>query len=389
MKPSSSTSATVIPKIALISIIALIVLAAVVAIIFTGPIAVGVLIAVALMVGRTVRVTRQRAFLLMLAEAIERRIPLIPALEAFGAEYGNWRGRTRRLSAALAGGITLPDALRLFPGLVPLASLPLIESGNRAGKLKEALRRAADQDDRLGPIWQSVVGRIFYLVGLVLFMFAIWIWMMIMILPRFTDIFDDFGMQLPYVTRQMIGLTESFYEYWYLFTPGLILLFVLFIYGSLCYVGLIACDLPGTRRVFRRLDTAHILDALALTTNAGQPITEALATLAVHYPKRSIQRRLRRVWLAVANGRDWCDSLVATRLLGTIEAGVIQSAARANNLPWAMRQMADSNRRRFAYRLNAALLVISPVTLCMIGLVVCLYIVACFLPLISLIESLS
>jgi len=58
------------------------------------------------------------------------------------------------------------------------------------------------------------------------------------------------------------------------------------------------------------------------------------------------------------------------------------------NLPWAMREMADSNRRRFAYRLNAILQVLFPLTLGIIGLVVCLYVTACFLPLITLIEGL-
>jgi type II secretory pathway component PulF len=116
---------------------------------------------------------------------------------------------------------------------------------------------------------------------------------------------------------------------------------------------------------------------------------EALTALAARYPKRSIRNRLRHMWFRVAEGRDWCESLLASRLLRPAEAGVLQSAARAGNLPWAMREMADSNRRRFAYRLSAILQVVFPATLCMIGLAVGSYVVACFLPLISLIEYLS
>jgi type II secretory pathway component PulF len=355
----------------------------------SGPIGIALLIAIALTVSRAMRLSRQRAFLLMMSDSIDQRIPLIPALQAFGAEYSSWGVRTRRLAAALANGMVLPEALRLFPGLLPGESLPLIEAGHQSGRLSEAMRRAAEQSDRTSPLWQSLAGKTFYLTMLLLFMPGIGIFMMIWIVPKFSAIFQDFGARLPWLTRQMIGVSHFACNFGFLLVFVALAFGVLLVYGALCYLGLIRCDLPGTRWLTRRLDTATILDALAISTEAGRPMPEALTTLAARYPKRSVRNRLRQMWFRVAEGRDWCESLMASRLLRPAEAGVLQSAARAGNLPWAMREMADSNRRRFAYRLSAILQIVFPATLCTIGLVVGLYVAAFFLPLISLIEHLS
>jgi len=354
-----------------------------------GPIGIVVLIAVALTVARAARLTRQRAFLFMLAESIEQRIPLIPALQAFGAEHRSWGARMRRLATALANGIALPEALRVFPGLVPADGLPLVEAGQQSGRLDEALRRAAEQHDRSSPIWQSLAGKTFYLSIIVAWMAAISVFIAMWIVPKFEAIYHDFDSHLPWLTRQMVGVSGLVYDLWPLVWFAVMTLLFLFIYGSLCYVGLITCDLTGTRWITRRLDTATILDALSISTAAGRPMPETLAAMASRYPKRSIRRRLRLAWFRVADGRDWSESLVASGLLRPADSGVLQSAARVGNLPWAMREMADSNRRRVAYRLSAMLQVVYPLVLCTIGLVVGFYVTACFLPLIGLIERLA
>ncbi len=414
MRESLITLETVILLLFRIGIVTLIALVVLVIVVFTGPIGIGATVVVALMIWRAARLTRQRAFVLMLAEAIQRRIPLIPALEAFREEYAesrlavailrpsplvrflfptiewrwNWRGSVDHFARALSDGIALPEALRLLPGLVPLESLPLIDAGHRAGRLSEALRRIAVQNDRTGPVWQSVVGKVFYLALLVMIIFGIWVFMAIKIMPVYKKIFSDFDAALPPITELMMSVSSAMCIYWPLDVLIGLLLLGLFLYGSACYVGLTMCDLRGTRWLVRRLDTATVLDTLALTTEARQPMPAALAALTAHYPKPSIRRRLRRAWRAVASGRQWCDGLAAVGLLRPAEVGLLQSAARVGNLPWAMREMADSNRRRFAYRLNAILQVLFPLTLGLVGLVVCLYVTACFLPLVKLIEVL-
>jgi type II secretory pathway component PulF len=164
---------------------------------------------------------------------------------------------------------------------------------------------------------------------------------------------------------------------------------VLLWYTLLRYMGWIQFGLPGLNWLTRRLETARILDALSLVAQQQRPLVEGIATLAQSYPKYSIRRRLRRVAKDVSAGIDWGDSLVDRGLIQRADWAVLQSAQRVGNLAWAMREMADSHRRRLAYRMNALLQMAFPLVLLIYGGIVGVFVVAYFLPLIALIQRLT
>ena len=88
----------------------------------------------------------------------------------------------------------------------------------------------------------------------------------------------------------------------------------------------------------------------------------------------------------IQRGAVWSESLCSRNLIGQSDMAVLQAAERAGNLPWAMREMADSNRRRLAYRANALVqMLFPPVVLCF-GAMVLFVVVAMFMPLITLIS---
>jgi type IV pilus assembly protein PilC len=88
-------------------------------------------------------------------------------------------------------------------------------------------------------------------------------------------------------------------------------------------------------------------------------------------------------------GRDWSESLCNQGLIKPADQAVLKAAQRVGNLPWAMREMADSNRRRLAYRLSALVQLAYPPVIICIGLIVMFIVVALFLPLITLVMRLS
>ena len=167
------------------------------------------------------------------------------------------------------------------------------------------------------------------------------------------------------------------------------ILFPLAIYCLLRYSGWISFNLPGANRFLRRRDMACVLETLALVVERRQPLTPALATLALTYPKTGIRRRLRGVWTDVQRGGDWCHSLTRHRLIKRRDEAVLQSAVRAGNLGWALRQLADSQRRRFMYRLNTLAQVTFPPVVIFVGALVALLVIGFFMPLISLISRLT
>ena len=111
--------------------------------------------------------------------------------------------------------------------------------------------------------------------------------------------------------------------------------------------------------------------------------------MAEQYPQGNIRKRLKRASIQIASGGDWCEALANLRLLKEADAGVLVAAQRVGNLEWALQEMADSNRRRMAYRLTVALNVAVPAVALAFGACVLVFALTLLLPLIRLLEKLS
>ena len=339
---------------------------------------------------RKFRASRQYGLLWLLTVSAERSMPLVPAIEAFAKERcGLFSRRAKRLAAMLNEGVSLPDALDRCPGLLPRYAVPMIRVGHETGTLAPALRQASTAYNLHEPVWMAINGRIAYLFLLPVLGLGILTFIMMQIVPAFQKIFADFDTSLPLMTVALIGVTNLFFQFGFLLLPLYLLALLLMVHILMRYFGLIDTDLPGVTRITRRFDSANILDTLAVVAGQQRSLSEGIAALASCYPKKNIRQRLLQATADIEMGRDWCESLLWHGLIRRPEAAILQSAQRVGNLAWALREMAESVRRRLIYRLQAITQVLFPPIVVLMGLVVMFIVVALFLPLISLISNLS
>ncbi len=332
------------------------------------------------------RQSRQKMLLWSLATAAERNMPLESAIEAFAADCRALPGeRIHDLAELLKAGWSLPDALERLPDLVPRESLVTIRLGHESGALAESLREAVELRPQRDRLWREASGRINYLLVVLLLGMLFTTFMALKILPIFQGIYADFGLTLPPLT------TATFDALTILTGYGPLI-------GLACLLGLLwvlVAHARGTgwtviypRRLLWQLDTAAILDGLALVAAQERPLVQGIAVLADRYPRWPIRRRLRKVLRGVTAGGDPLGTLAARGLLGRADLAVLQAAQRVGNLAWAIREMADSNRRRLAYRIQILGQVLFPLAILALGAMVMLFVVSCFLPLVMLIQSL-
>lgn len=334
------------------------------------------------------RRARQQAMLWTLAVAAKRSIPLVPAVEAFAAErWGLASQEVRVLARLLDSGKPLPEALAMVGGMVPEEALVPIRVGQELGALPEGLRQATAPTGPIQAVWDQLSGKLAYLCAVVVFASLIMTFMVLKIAPAFQKIFADFGAKLPRLSQ--FGMFVWGAALWPVQFLGCIFLLFLFFYAILRYVGVISWDLPLMSRVTRKLHAATILDSLAMAAQRGQPFPKTVATLAGCYPKWSIRRRLQGVVVDLIRGMDCAESLRARGLISDADVAVLHAAERMGNLAWAMREIADGTRRRLAYRLQAWLQVLFPVAIVAFGVLVMLFYLSYFVPLLSLIQKLA
>lgn len=334
--------------------------------------------------------TQRESLLWAMAIAAERRLPLAPAALAFVEQYsGSFRVKAEILAQLLNEGTPLPQALDAVPGLLNKDADLLVRIGWSTRTLPESLRLAASARASRRVAWGGVASRFSYLVVVFIAIQIITALVLYYIAPKYEAIFKDFGQTLPPVTIWTLQLSNFMGHYWPLTLLLILLETILFSLVPISLFGFFSHGIPFIDSLFRRRHSSLVLRALALTTEGQRPVSDGLKVLATSYPSGWIRRRLKEVVRDTDRGADWVESLGAHSLISVADEAVLRSAQRAGNLPWALREIADTNEKRLGYRMQLWLQMFFPVMIAALGLLVFVMAVAYFSPIARLIEVLA
>jgi len=338
--------------------------------------------------------TRREGLLQLMAIAAEKGIPAGPAIEAYaGLCTGRYRRKLRAVAGNLEAGTALPDALDRVPGVLPPGAAGVIRVGWEVGASAPAaaLRAAASAEAAWRPHRRAVLRPLMYGLALLLATpFALGV-LLFKFPPIFRDFSGNFRRPVPTSVQLMCDLGDALDNSRSL-GPA-ILLFELAILATLlaltaAYLGR-GVSLFPFNRLGRRRHTAAILRALTLVVDGGKPMALGLDALARHYPRRWVRGRLGRAAGRARAGADWLGALRAEGLILAADAAVLESAQRAGNLGWALRELAEGNERRATYRIRAWSQALTPAVVLAGGAVVGLLGAAYFLPITALIRELA
>jgi type II secretory pathway component PulF len=310
-------------------------------------------------------------------------------LYAYARIWFGWRPFDRLLadlSHRLDAGEPLSEALRATPGVAAREVRLAAAVGEATGALGPALRSA--ERERWSAAWLELGPRVLYPVLVLLFVSGLTTFLMMVILPRFQKIFDEFGQPLPESTQSLAAGWAVVAEFLPLILPGTIL-FVVAVSAVVANPTL-RWYTPGLGRLYRWGVQAEVLRTLGRLLAVGQTVPQALAFLQdSHDLPAVVRRRLAVAAVAVGRGETLDAGLQEAGLLSAAMAPLVRASERVLRLPWALIELGDHLAGR-AFRVVRRLsLVVSPVLVVLVGAVVGFIAVAMFLPLIHLITSLS
>jgi len=126
------------------------------------------------------------------------------------------------------GGKTLAIAMEeAGDGVFDDIYIALVKAGEAAGVLDEVLKRLAETMEKQRDFRSKTKGAMVYPMIIIIGMVIVSVIMMIFVVPRMTEMYKDFGAELPLPTRILIGASDFAVKFWYL-------LFLIF--GAIGYV---------------------------------------------------------------------------------------------------------------------------------------------------------
>lgn len=157
-----------------------------------------------------------------LATLLHSGVPLVEALSALieQVEKTQLKEALTQTRDKVNEGTSLAESLRAHPKLFEPLYINMVAAGEASGTLDVVLSRLADHLDSQAALKSKVATALAYPAFMLLFSIAVMGLMMVVVVPKVSSIFEDFGQALPWNTRLLIFTSNTVMNYWWLLILG-------------------------------------------------------------------------------------------------------------------------------------------------------------------------
>lgn len=148
-------------------------------------------------------------FVQYLGIMLKSGISLAASLETLAKQTGNKRFAKiiKNISESVEKGVSFTESLRPHQNIFGELFISMIEAGELSGKLEDVLVQLYIQLKKRHELNSKVKGALTYPAVIVFAMGGIGTFMMIMVVPKMTDMLQSFGAELPLPTRILIAIS--------------------------------------------------------------------------------------------------------------------------------------------------------------------------------------
>jgi len=306
--------------------------------------------------------------------------------------------RLRRTISQMADdlerGLPLDQALTAHAAQLPGMYSRVVRAGVQSGQLGGTLLNLSNHLRLMSQTRRIIAQTVAYPAVVACVAFAIFCVVLWFVVPQFEQIFADFDTELPLLTQTLIAVSRELPTI--LTVVGCVVLagIVLWAVTGRSSLGrslrerlLLALPLLG--RLYRDSVRARLLRAVAFSVNSGLPLPESLRLAADATGSRGAARDADRVATDVEAGRSAMEACRSTVLVPPMFGYVVQVSGDRDNVDHALTQLSQAYASRAVHSQSMIRAWLAPLSIITVGALIGILIVAMFLPLMHLIDSVS
>ncbi|MDQ3934714.1 MAG: type II secretion system F family protein [Actinomycetota bacterium] len=153
-----------------------------------------------------------------LATMISSGMSLLRALYVLEeqARSDKFREAITNVRMDVEAGIALGDALKRHPDIFNELYIAMVQAGEIGGILEQTLDRVADQLEKDDSLRRQVKAAMMYPMLIGGFALLVLVALVVFLVPVFEKVFQDFGGELPAITKFTVGMSNVLTGQWYL-----------------------------------------------------------------------------------------------------------------------------------------------------------------------------
>lgn len=337
--------------------------------------------------------TRQLAILL------EAGLPLVRALRTLEKQAKNPAVRKilGKVASSVEGGAGFSEALAQFPTSFDNLYVNMVRAGEASGKLDLILNRLAAFREKAAKIAGKVKSAMTYPIIVLTIAILMTAGLMVGVVPKFEKMFQGMlgeGAQLPGLTQLVVDISRMLQEHILVVVVVIVVIIIginlsIKTAGGKLFFDTIKFKMPLIGPLVSKNAISKFARTLGTLTGSAVPALDALKIVRDTADNALIAKAVQQIHDAVKEGETMSSVLSSTNVFPVMVVSMIEVGEETAKTPEMLEKIADTYDEEVDNAVAALTSMIEPLLMMFLAVVVGGIVIAMFLPLIKIIETLS
>lgn len=301
----------------------------------------------------------------------------------------NLKASLKVISKSLKEGSQLSKAMLDQEGMFPDLLIRMVQAGEKTGKLDEVLEKMSEHYNKELKTSRQIRGAMIYPAVLAFLAVAAVLALLYIVIPSFSGIFEQSGMDMPLPTRIVLAASNFVRSYWYiLFGVTGILVFLFLRYRS-TEAGRYQLDrlklwLPVIKGPMQKIVTARFASTLAILTSAGIPLVEAIESAAATTNNAVVIEKMKIANEGLQKGERLTGMITSTGLFPPMMLSMVKIGEESGSLESMLIKTSDYYEEELETAIKQLLSLLEPAMIIVMGVIIGGIVASVMLPMFEL-----
>lgn len=293
------------------------------------------------------------------------------------------------ISIDIEQGKQFSVALAKHPDVFSTTYVNLVAASEEGGFMHQVLEQLLVIDEKREALRKMLAGALSYPIFLLVFALGVVVFVLVVVFPKFTDLFSQIHDQLPATTVFLMAASDILQEHWIPILAGFGGLVILFKLWSASERGKEQLDwaklnFPMAKGIYTQLYLVQSMRVLSLSLNNGVGIMNSLRSCKEVVDNRLFRKLITTVEEHVEKGSGVAAGFKGTSFIPPIVEQMIHTGEETGNLPKVLNRLSDYFEAELEDKLQTLSRLAEPVMLLVMGGVVGIIVSSLILPIFKL-----
>ena len=321
---------------------------------------------------------------------IRAGLPILGSLELLAKRQKNpnFRAQLEDVTARIKTGESISQAFEA-QGSFPVVYTTTLLAGERSGNLEEVMQRFLDFQRVSLTFSKKLKASLIYPALLVIMVIGLFIFLITFVVPRFAELYEQMDAKLPGLTLFLLDLGKKAQSYGiYAILVAVPVFYLIFRWfktdAGANLVDKVRIRMPLFGAVWLKYQVGLFARTLSTLLTGGLPLVPSLETAARSIGSPQVAAAVFKSVTTVREGKGLANSLQQTKAFPEMSIEMIEVGESTGALPQMLNSVAEFFEEDVQTSLTAAMSLIEPIILIVMGVVVITILIALYMPIFSL-----